>query len=123
MLLTLTFSSVAAVLGMVMCQAKIIFTAPTRPLVRQQWMAISETVGLPQVRRAMVVYGSYCSCDVACMYGLAGVHLSKADMVPGHVSCLLSCLREEQLPLSLPFLRKVVHCSCSCCQEEVGFKG
>jgi len=75
----LTLLSRAAVLGLVVvCQAKIIFTAPTRPLVRQQWMAISETVGLPPVRQAVVLYCSYCSSDVACMhacmYGLAGVH-------------------------------------------------
>jgi ERCC4-related helicase len=36
-------------------QAKIVFTAPTRPLVRQQFQAVSETVGFPKVRHTSLL--------------------------------------------------------------------
>lgn len=35
-------------------QAKVIFTAPTRPLVRQQFQAICEAVGFPKVGKAPI---------------------------------------------------------------------
>jgi hypothetical protein len=40
-------------------QAKVIFTAPTRPLVRQQAAAISEAVGFPKVWHGTVGSGKW----------------------------------------------------------------